>query len=65
MGALCADCENLVAAARQDHVFAIGLPKGRRSIREIVNGKSFSKIGVLRFFCFCHFLCPRFHCELA
>lgn len=63
MSALCADRKNIVAVTHQDYVFAIDLTEGHRSIRQIANRKSVSKIGFLSFFRFCHF-CPGFHCEL-
>jgi hypothetical protein len=56
---LCADRENLVTAAHQHHVFAIGLTESHRSIREIANRKSVSKIGLI-FFRFCHFYAQGF-----
>jgi hypothetical protein len=58
MSAVCADGDNLVTSAHQDHVFAIDLTEGHRSIRQIVNRKSVSEIGFLSFFRSYHFL-PR------
>jgi hypothetical protein len=52
MSALCADGEDLVTAPHHDHVFAIDLTESHRSVREIVNSKSVSKIVFLRFFWF-------------
>jgi hypothetical protein len=60
MSALCADRENLVTAAHQDHVFAIDLTESHRSISEIANRTSVSKIGFLSLFRFCHFYAQGF-----
>jgi hypothetical protein len=53
MSATRAKREEFLAAAHQDHVFAIYLPEGHRSIGKIANGESFSKIA-FRFFRLCH-----------
>jgi len=54
MSAVCANRKKLVTAAHQDHVFAIYLTEGHRSIGKIAKEKSTSKIAFLSFFRFCH-----------
>jgi hypothetical protein len=44
MGATCANREEFVAAAHQEHVFAIYLAEGHFSIGKIANEESLSKV---------------------
>src|ERR1700733_897509 len=55
MTAVCADRKKFIAPAYQNHVFATCLTGRHRSVREIANEKTITKIVLLRFFCACHF----------
>jgi hypothetical protein len=46
-----ADGKELITAARQNYLFAVGLAQYHAAIAEIANRKSISEIGFVRLWC--------------